>query len=428
MKVDMIMPQMGESIVEGTIVSWRRKAGDIVEKEEIILEISTDKVDSEIPSPVAGRILEIVVKEGETVEVGTVIARLETESKAQVDVTDDIVSKTPALTEQDIQKVDVQERKRENNSKKFLSPVVRKIAQENGLDREQVESIVGTGANGRITKHDILAYLKHGATRKQDYLQEPEKEPLLPENSLTEISHSDSVFDNQEEIIPMDHMRKKIAMHMIKSQQTSAHVTSVSEADLTQIGQYREKIKSTFQQREGVKLTFLSFIVDVVAKALKEYPLLNSSVNGDNIVLKKRVHIGVAVGMEKGLIVPVIKNADQLSFTGIAHAIADLSERARSRKLNPEEVQGGTFSITNLGTFGNLFGTPVINQPQVAILGCGAIKKKPVVINDAIAIRSMAYLSLTFDHRIIDGLYGGSFLQRICQLLENYRDPAIIEA
>ncbi len=425
MKVDVIMPQMGESIAEGTIVNWRKKVGDHIDKEEILLEISTDKVDSEIPSPVAGVLAEILVEEGQTVPVGSVIARIETNEKAVAEKPQQAPAepeKQELEKEEPVASTELYEKPaRQGRPKKFLSPLVKKIAREYGLSHEEVESIQGTGANGRVTKNDILKYLqeKSAAPAAPPPAKTPATAPPPPPSpaAAKHISSSDLV-----EIIPMDHIRKKIAEHMVFSKNTAPHVTSVAEVDLTRIVNYREKHKKSFEEREGVKLTYTAFFVEVAAKALKEYPLINSSVDGDNIIQKKYINIGIAVGMEKGLIVPVIKNADQMNLVGIARAITDLATRARTKQLKPDDVQDGTFSITNIGTFGNLFGTPVINQPQVAILGTGAIKKRPVVVgDDAIAIRSMAYISLTYDHRIIDGLYGGSFLQRIVQLLENYQ-------
>jgi len=386
MKVDVIMPQMGESIAEGTIVSWRKNIGDKVEREEIILEISTDKVDSEIPSPAEGILTEILVPEGETVPVGTVIARIET----SVEVVDEQpISQAPGVQEEEkvesVSEKTVQKLEQGERPKKFLSPLVKKIARENGLSIDELMSIPGSGINGRVTKHDILNYLEQKQHQQASTLIAEEVCPSEPVKTIAStkatVQKSDLV-----EIIPMDHIRKKIAEHMVMSKNTAPHVTSVAEADLTRIVNYREKNKKAFEEKEGVKLTYTAFFIEAAAKALKEFPLINSSVDGDKIIQKKYVNIGFAVGMEKGLIVPVIKNADQLNLIGIARAIADLANRARTKKLNPDDVQDGTFPITNIGTFGNLFGTPVINQPQVAILGTGAIKKRPVIIDDAIAI------------------------------------------
>ena len=416
MKANITMPQMGESIAEGTIVKWLKAVGDPVQRDEIILEISTDKVDSEIPSSESGVLAEILVQEGETVDVGTVIARISTDgegvSEAEEKPAEQAVApapETPAVTAAGREKA---------RPKGFLSPLVKKIARENNIPFEELENIPGTGAHGRVNKKDILSYIE---SRKAPVAQPAVKEIAAPTPAGPPVITPSAVsVDERVEIIPMDVMRKKIAEHMVLSKSTSAHVTSVAEVDMTRIANYREQVKKAFEAREGAKLTFTAFFVDAAVRAIREFPLINSSIDGDNILQKKYINIGFAVGMDKGLIVPVIKNADQLNLTGIARAITDLAYRARNKKLKPDDVQGGTFSMTNIGTFGNLFGTPIINQPQVAILGTGAIKKRPVVVNDAIAIRSMMYISLTYDHRIIDGLYGGSFLQRVVQILENY--------
>jgi 2-oxoglutarate dehydrogenase dihydrolipoamide succinyltransferase (E2 component) len=433
MKVDMVMPQMGESIAEGTIVKWRKNIGDSVEKDEMILDISTDKVDSEIPSPASGILAEVLAEEGKTVNVGVVIARIETDSSVKVDAasgskTAEIKVSVPAVApapsvEAKSNAAAASEAPLKTEGErpiKFLSPLVKKIAKEQDIPLEEIISIDGSGARGRITKNDILSFIvkrEHAPAEYKPTAAVTREAPIQPPVT---IPASSGLRDDLVEIIPMDHVRKRIAEHMVLSKQTAPHVTSVAEADLTRLVAYREKVKDIFEQREGVKLTYTSFFVSAAARALKEFPLINSSVEGDNIIQKKYINIGFAVGMEKGLIVPVIKNADQLNLIGLARALADLSNRARTKQLKPDDVQGGTFSITNIGTFGNLFGTPIINQPQVAILGTGAIKKRPVVIDDAIAIRSMAYISLTYDHRIIDGLYGGSFLQRLLQILEKY--------
>jgi 2-oxoglutarate dehydrogenase complex dihydrolipoamide succinyltransferase (E2) component len=406
MTFNIIMPQLGESITEGTIVAWRKNIGDAVEKDEIILEISTDKVDSEIPSPEAGTLAEISVKEGETVQVGTVIATLRSDKgdgvaaekeKPQAKIVAAESHAAPPI-----------------KAKGFLSPVVKKIIREENLAQDDLDRIRGSGANGRVTKKDVLAYLSTRGVQKTGVTEKIEE-------VRTDVARVPSqVAEAEAEIIQMDHIRKKIAENMVHSMQTAPHVTSVVEADVTRIVDYREKIKDGFEKRFGTKLTYTPFFIEIIVRALQEYPLLNASVDGDKIVKKKFINIGVAVGMETGLIVPVIKSADQLSLSGIAKVLSDLAERARLKKLLPVDVQGGTFSITNIGTFGNLIGIPIIYQPQVAILGTGVIKKRPVVINDAIGIRSMIYLSLTYDHRIIDGLYAGLFLQRVVQMIEQY--------
>jgi pyruvate dehydrogenase E2 component (dihydrolipoamide acetyltransferase) len=401
-----IMPQMGESIVEGTLVKWRKKHGERVQQDEIILEISTDKVDSEIPSPATGKLERILVEEGETVAVGTVLAFI-----------DDELSNTTSSTGGSNPTAAPEGR--------YLTPLVKKMAREHGLSPADLSSINGTGAHGRIAKQDLL-----------NYLAAPERQPLsaaVLSKPLNEVKpESDHIAGrygpDKSQIIPMDHVRKRIAERMMFSKATAAHVTSVAEADVTRIVKYRDLIKEAFEKREGFPLTFSAFFVQAAAQALREFPLLNASVEGDQIVLKNTIHIGIAVGMEKGLVVPVIRNADQLSLVGLARSVYDLATRARNKQLQPQEVQEGTFSITNIGTYGSLLGTPIINQPQVGILATGAIKKRlEVMQDDTLAIRSMMYLSLTYDHRIIDGLLAGSFLQRIVQNLQAFTAEALGE-
>jgi 2-oxoglutarate dehydrogenase E2 component (dihydrolipoamide succinyltransferase) len=433
MKVEMVMPQMGESLAEGTIVKWLKKEGEKVERDETILEISTDKVDSEIPAPAGGVLEKILVPEGETVNVGTVIAILETEeAEAQVGtaappptpekepVAEPVAEQTPepvdtsAAASYQAESVAVGEIPRTSrDGKRFFSPLVRNIAKVEGIAIEELERIPGSGLGGRVTKRDVLAFLRERKERPAVEVAPPPRPAYAPTAAPT-------YADERVEIIPMDHMRKAIAEHMVRSVHTSPHVYSVSEADMTRIARFRDKHKAAFQQREGFKLTFTPFIVDAVVKAIRDYPLINSSVEEDRIVRKKYINIGVAVALENGLIVPVVKNADEKNLVGLARAIQDLATRARTKKLMPDEVQDGTFSVTNPGVFGNLYGLPIINQPQVAILGVGAIKKRPVIINDAIAIRDMVYLTLSYDHRIIDGAYGGLFLERIVYYLENF--------
>ena len=425
--VDVVMPQMGESIAEGTITKWHKKIGDKIEKDETLLEISTDKVDSEIPSPAAGIVSELLFPENQTVNVHTVIARIQTDaSAASAPPSVQAPSKveTPAeagrsaastYSEPPLQ-ADAKSELVESvpTSDKFYSPLVLNIARTENVSMNELERIAGTGANGRVTKNDILNYVQSKkGTSQQTYQQRsmpvyqaPVSKPTVPSGAV--------------EIIKMDTMRKAIADHMVRSVHTSAHVSSVTEADVSKIVAYRERHKTNFQQREGFKLTITPFFVEAIVKALKDYPWLNSSVEGDNIIVRKDINIGVAVALENGLIVPVVKRAESKNLVGLARAVNDLSNRARMKKLTPDEVQGGTFTITNPGIFGNLYGAPIINQPQVAILGVGAIKKRPVVIDDAIAIRSMVYISMSYDHRIIDGALGGMFLQRVVEYLENF--------
>lgn len=442
-KVDMVMPQMGESIAEGTIIKWLKKEGEQVDKDEILLEISTDKVDSEIPAPQAGIVTKLLAEEGETVEVGSVIAEIETEgagAEAAVQPTaaaPEVVAKQEPKSQPGAEVLEtapdvmVVEEPRPQKKKipeiekgaftrvprtngagrKFYSPLVRSIARVEGVSTEELERIDGTGANGRVTKNDILAYIQQrGKAIPAAVAPAPAYAPPAPPEFV----------DERVEIIPMDNMRKSIAAHMVNSVQTSPHVFAVSEADMSQIVRFRETHKNDFLKKEGFKLTYMPFIIHACAQALRDYPLVNSSIKEDKIIRKKYINIGVAVALpNNGLIVPVIKGADGMNILGLARAGNDLAQRARTRKLLPDEVQDGTFSITNMGVFGSLMGLPIINQPQVAILGVGVIKKRAVVVNEAIAIRDMMYISLSFDHRIVDGALAGQFLERIAGYLTN---------
>jgi 2-oxoglutarate dehydrogenase E2 component (dihydrolipoamide succinyltransferase) len=415
MRHQMVMPKMGESITEGTIVKWLKNEGDTIEKDEIILEISTDKVDSEIPTPVAGIIEKILAGEGETIEVGKVIAHIETEEKnlqkaksvkQPAAVEEPVISDTaepPAVPES----IPTPAMDRTRKSNAFFSPVVLSIARSEGISRTELESISGTGLNARITKKDVLKYL------------ESKKATTVTTQGIAEISTASA---GTSEIIAMDHIRKKIAQHMVHTVQTSPHVGLYLEVDMFNIFNLREKNKAAFKHKEGFNLTYMPFLAEASARALKQFPLVNASLDGDNIIIKHFVNLGIAVAADQGLIVPVIKNADSLNLTGLARAINDLALRARSKKLKPDEVSGGTFSISNFGVYGTTIGFPLINQPQLAILGVGVLQKRPVVINDAIAIRPVIYLSLVFDHRLIDGALGAQFLKEIGDSLQSY-DP-----
>lgn len=433
------MPQMRESIAEGTILKWLKKPGDKIERDETILEISTDKVDSEIPAPVSGVMAEILVEEGKTVNVGTPIARIETEASAAVasgngkaapapvppkeepkPATQPVAS-APAIVAAPVAVV-------AQEDDRFYSPLVRAIAKEEKISNAELATIPGTGMGSRVTKNDVMAYLKQRTAPKPAAIPAAPAMPAAPAvaaKPAAPVAAPPAVVYDQDrvEIVPMDNMRRRIAEHMVMSKQTSPHVYSVSTCDMTKIVQYRERVKNEFEKREGTKLTYTPFFIDATVRALKDFPMINASLDGGNIVFKKFINIGIAVALENGLIVPVIKSADALNMVGLARATNDIAHRARNKQLKPDEVQGGTFSITNMGSFGNLFGIPVINQPQVAILGIGAIKKTPVVVGDGIAIRDIVYLSLSYDHRIIDGAYGGQFLQRVVEYLEAFEPP-----
>jgi 2-oxoglutarate dehydrogenase complex dihydrolipoamide succinyltransferase (E2) component len=414
MKFEMLMPKMGESITEGTILKWFVSVGDTVTKDEIILEISTDKVDSEIPAPVSGVISTFIAQEGDTVDVGSVIAEIATESNEIAE--NDQVKDKPVIQSNTEIKPSIVTKKTDKNIKKnrFYSPVVLNIASEHSIDMAQLEIIPGTGLNSRLTKKDLMNFI-------DNYKSSPSstsiKDVILP---------SSAELAKKTEILPMDNMRKSIAEHMIQSKKTSAHVSLYNEVDMSNIFAIRERNKESFKKREDISLTYMPFIVESVVKALKEFPLLNASMEKDKILVKKYYNIGIAVAVENGLIVPNIFNCDEMNLIGLARSVHDVAVRARNKKLKPDELSNGTFSISNFGVYDLTMGFPIINQPQVAILGVGALKKRAIVINDAIAIRPMMYLSLTIDHRLIDGAMGAKFLQRIKQLLESYDSELII--
>lgn len=425
MMTDILMPQMGESIVEGTVTRWLKKVGDHVERDEPLFEISTDKVDVEIPSPVSGTLAEILVEEGRTVAVNTVVARIgdlavvpsptATEAAPSAPPSPDMTQAPSASAPPSRQKT--------APARGFLSPFVRRMARINNIDLTQIK---GTGANGRITKADIEAYL--ASHRAAVSMPAPSTEPIVPPAPppVPASAPPPQRLPTGARVEPMSVMRQKIAEHMVLSKRTSAHVTSVHRVDMTRIVKLRERVREEFEQRYGFGLTYLPFVVRATVEALRAFPIFNASIDGTNIIYHQEINIGIAVALDNGLIVPVIRQADEKTIAGLQRAIVDLATRARTRALKPEDVAGGTFTITNLGSFGSLFGTPVINQPQVAILGLGAIEKMPVVIeDDAIAIRSMAYLALTFDHRLIDGALAGQFCTKVKQVLENFQDAVL---
>jgi 2-oxoglutarate dehydrogenase E2 component (dihydrolipoamide succinyltransferase) len=434
---ELVLPKMGESVAEATIIKWVKQAGDLIEIDESVLEIATDKVDSEVPSPVAGKLIKLLYKEEDVVQVGAVIAVIETQidTEAQVEISiqepDQIMVEEIIPVEISIENINIHELKDEinlektkpiefNTTDRFYSPLVKSMAAEEGISLSELNSINGTGSEGRVTKQDILSYIKINKTQ-DDYILPVQKsisEPVEP--ILSKLSTSISGAD---EIIEMDRMRKMIADHMLMSIQTSAHVSSFVEADVTNMVKWRERVKSGFEKREGEKITFTPIFIEAVAKAIKDYPMINISVNGTQIIKKQDINIGMAAALPSGnLIVPVIKNADQLNLLGLTKTVNDLASRSRQSKLKPDETQGGTFTLTNIGTFGNVMGTPIINQPQVAILAIGAIKKKPAVIEteygDVIAIRHMMFLSLSYDHRVVDGSLGGLFVRKVADYLE----------
>ena len=406
---DVVMPKMGESLTEGTILKWWKVPGEYVNKDETLLEISTDKVDSEIPSPVSGIVQEILVKENETVEVGHVIAWVASvEKKAtgveeKPDTEEKRIKKAQSEPEppQPQEKIQYEAIPAKGKSSRFYSPLVRNIAHKENISIQELENIPGSGHGNRVTKKDILNYLKAGRVK-----------PTQPATKGERIT-----------VIPMDNVRKKIAEHMRLSLDTSAHVYSVSECDVTGIMKILQNRRQEFQNQEGFKLTVTPFFLHAVVKSLLDFPRINASLDGDNIIEKKDINLGIAVAAPRGLIVPIIKNAEEKSFTGLARLVNDLVSRARDNKLTYQDIEGSTFSVTNYGIFGNIIGLPIINQPNVAILGIGAITKRPVVIDspdgDSIGIRSMVYISMSYDHRLVDGELGGRFMQRLVEYLEN---------
>ncbi len=419
--IDVIMPQMGESIVEGTLTKWLKRAGDHVDLDEPLFEISTDKVDTEIPSPAEGTLAEIIVEEGKTVGINTVVARISNGAGGAAAAPMPAPEPAPPRAEPHAPVATVVE-----ETAGPLSPLVRKMARENNIDLSKVK---GTGAGGRITKQDLEAYLSQPASRSAPQpsaavatIPTPVQVPPPPVRDAPAPMRGEAPSARVE---PMSIMRQKIAEHMVFSKHTSAHVTTVHKCDMTRIAKLRARLKDDFQARYGYGLTYLPFVIRAACTALEQYPLVNSSIDGTNIVFHRDINVGIAVALENGLIVPVIRNADEKNVVGLQRSLVDLASRARSRQLRPEEVQGGTFSITNFGSFGSLFATPVINQPQVAILGVGAVVKEPVVVDDAIAIRSTAYLALTFDHRLIDGALGDQFTVKVKSILESWSEEIL---
>jgi 2-oxoglutarate dehydrogenase E2 component (dihydrolipoamide succinyltransferase) len=429
--VDLVMPKMGESIMEATILKWHKNAGDAVKQDETVLEIATDKVDTEVPSTAAGTIKEILYNVNDVVPVGAVIARIETEQEATSNETTPtpVAEETEVEAPQEVPYVPERHTTTSSNGNRFYSPLVLNIANSEGISMTELETIHGTGNEGRVTKKDILQYVhdkKSGRIKEetsyktQETRSSEQKQPVYETPATVE-----RVPEGNVEIIEMDRMRKLIARHMVESKQTSAHVTSFAEADVTNMVLWREKVKSDFEKRENTKITFTPLFIDCLVRVIKKYPLINSSVDNDRIIVKKDINIGMATALPSGnLIVPVIHNADHLNLVGLSKQVNMLADNARNNKLKPDDIQNATFTLTNVGTFGSLMGTPIINQPQVAILAVGAIKKRPVVIEteqgDTIGIRHMMYLSLSYDHRIIDGSLGASFLTAVAKEFENW--------
>lgn len=433
-KYELIMPKMGESIMEATILSWSKQVGDRVELDETILEIATDKVDSEIPSPVEGVIKEILFQPDDVVAIGKVIAIIETEAageESQSEEKDEVITQATSTEVPPSEKLEEDLRTNVSSSEdRFYSPLVRNIAASEGISQKELDNIEGSGLNSRVTKKDILDFVMQKSSGKPAAPTEVKKATSQTTSSAASETKSSIPQTNPSgnvEIIEMDRMRRMISDHMVMSKRVSPHVTSFVEVDVTNIVKWRDKSKNAFAKKYGTKITFTPFFIEAVAKAIGDFPLVNVSVDGDKVIKKLDINIGMAAALPSGnLIVPVIKNADMLNLVGIAKTVNDLAERARAGKLKPDEVQGGTFTLTNVGTFGNVMGTPIINQPQVAIMATGAIKKKPAVLEtehgDVIAVRSMMFLSMSYDHRVVDGALGGSFLKRVSDYLEAF-DP-----
>ncbi len=430
---DMIMPKMGESVAEATITKWLKNEGDKVAPDESVLEIATDKVDSEVPAQKGGILIKKLFKEGDVVQVGTVIAVIAdsaTESVAAAPVTAPASVAPAATTMQSAVAAAVVNASSEANSgDRFYSPLVRSIAKEENISVSELDSIKGSGKEGRVTKEDVLNYitLRKSApvVAVQNFEAQVKTESVAAPAASTAPSKPAVSLQAGDEIIEMDRMRRLIADHMVKSKHTSPHVTSFVEADVTNIVMWRDKVKNAFEKRENEKITFTPIFIEAVARAIKDFPMINIAVDGYNIIKRKDINIGMATALPSGnLIVPVIKNADQKNLLGLTKSVNDLANRARTGKLSPDEIAGGTFTLTNVGSFGNVMGTPIINQPQVAIMAVGAIKKKPVVIEtpqgDTIGIRHMMFLSHSYDHRVVDGSLGGSFVRRVADYLESF--------
>ncbi|MBL0335272.1 MAG: 2-oxo acid dehydrogenase subunit E2 [Chitinophagaceae bacterium] len=458
--VDLVMPKLGESIMEATILKWHKQPGDAIQMDETVLEIATDKVDSEVPSTTAGVLEEILFKVNDVVPIGTVIARIKT-AGADINVSSPNVSSSnvsssnvSAVSSPNVSNGPVQQTQKAVvvepvqtpvssviskptiTGNRFYSPLVLNIAASEGVSMTELEQIPGTGNEGRVTKKDILQYVSTRQVtggRKQEAggrEQGGNMDMIVPLSKVEQSSSSNNsgsitTYTGNVEVIEMDRMRKLIADHMVRSKRTSPHVTSFTEADVTNLVMWRDRVKKDFEKREGTKITFTPLFVEAIVRCIKKFPLINCSLDGNNIIIKKDIHIGMATALPSGnLIVPVIKNADQLNLVGLTRQVNNLADAARNGKLKADDTQGGTFTFTNVGTFGSLMGTPIINQPQVAIMAVGAIKKRPVVIEtpagDSIAIRHMMYLSMSYDHRIVDGSLGATFLTAVAKELENF--------
>jgi 2-oxoglutarate dehydrogenase E2 component (dihydrolipoamide succinyltransferase) len=439
-KIELIMPKMGESVSEATIISWNKNIGEIVELDETIIEIATDKVDSEVPSTHQGKLIKMLFEVDDVVQVGEPFAIIESEgTESEAPIVKEIKTNPVTLESNNkiVENTTEATSKIQNNGDRFYSPLVKSMASKEGIEIDELETISGTGKEGRVTKSDMILYLENRQSEPKVVTetnhhetseQNKEKVSQAEINSKSKVNIADT---GDTEIIEMDRMRKLISTHMTMSKQTSAHITSFVEADMTNIFNWRNSIKHKFQEREGQKITFTPIIIEAMAKAVKDFPMINVSVDGTNIHIHKNVNVGMAAALPDGnLIVPVIKECQNKNLIGITKSVNDLSTRARIGQLKPDEIQGGTITMTNVGTFGNLMGTPIINQPQVAIMACGVIKKKPAVVEteygDLIAIRHMMFLSLSYDHRVVDGALGGQFVRKVADYLEKFDVNTIV--
>jgi 2-oxoglutarate dehydrogenase E2 component (dihydrolipoamide succinyltransferase) len=433
-EIQIVMPKMGESIAEATIIQWLKEEGDTVALDEPIVEIATDKVDSEIPSTEEGVLVKKLYNDGDVVQVGAPVAVIQTEGgEVAVSESAPVVAEEPAKEHVEVVEATVNDAITVSstsdvsnaNGERFYSPLVMNIAKTEGISMNELEAIPGTGKEGRVTKRDILAYVKNGGAGTAKEVSAPAKDTKSVAPTKVEPQKVAVPLMPGDEVIEMDRMRKLISDHMVMSKHTSPHVTSFVEADVTNLVNWRNKVKNSFQEKHGEKITFTPLFVEAIVNAINEFPMINISVDGDNIIKRKSINVGMAAALPSGnLIVPVIKNADTLNLLGITKAVNDLANRARANQLKPDEIQGGTYTITNVGSFGNVFGTPVINQPQVAIMAVGAIRKKPAVVEteygDVIAVRHMMYLSHSYDHRVVDGALGGMFVRKVADYLEQW--------
>ncbi|QBQ40554.1 dihydrolipoamide acetyltransferase family protein [Sphingobacterium psychroaquaticum] len=451
----LLLPKMGESVSEATITRWLKEVGDVIEEDESVIEVATDKVDSDVPSPVGGRLVKKIFAENEVAQVGDIIAHIEVDG---MDSSEETAANVPAVAKEEVPvaqstfveegadetvteelvipgtellKEDVSTPTTIHSTNRFYSPLVKNIAQEEGLSQAELDGVSGTGADGRVTKQDILNYIQQRAQSQgivkadKPVVQSPVDNSVAQRIAQPAAETVKPVVSGGDEIIEMDRMRRLIADHMVQSVKTSPHVASFVEADVTNIVNWRNKVKDSYKKREGENITFTPIFIEAVSKALKDFPMVNVSVDGHHIIKRKNINIGMAAALPTGnLIVPVIKNADQLSLVGLSKSVNDLATRARANQLKPDDIQGATFTFTNIGAFGNIMGVPIINQPQAAIIAVGTIKKRPAVLEtehgDVIAIRHMMYISMSYDHRVIDGALGGTFLKRVADYLEDW--------